>query len=462
MTERNMKLALEEAKKVVGMIEADALTDAQKEAIIKESIANFNENVNPGWLEYRKSVSTDSAFVEWEDEGEVFKDVYGTEFIDCLGGFGIYACGHGNPEIKKTVRAQLDRYCLHSQELVDPLRGYLARLLALITPGDLQYSFFTNGGAEAIEMALKLARLATGGKWYISTVNAFHGKSMGAISLGGKAAYREDYIPMIQQVQHVEYGNAAATEAAVKNLIAVGEKVAAIIVEPIQGEGGVIIPPEGYLKELRRIADEYGCCLIFDEIQTGMGRTGTMWRCDHEGVTPDIMTYGKASSGGIVPITGIIARPWTYEKSGVGTGTEGKMFDNPWILGSPTFGGNPLACAAFISTIRFMLENDIPGEMAKKGDYYMKGLAKLQEKYPTVLKAIRGAGMLICMEFPEAEVGYEVTKGLFARKVMTAGTLVNAKTVRIEPPATQSYETIDRVLAALDESIADVKKEFNL
>ncbi len=457
-----MKLALEEAKKVVGMIEADALTDAQKEAIIKESIANFNENVNPGWLEYRKSVSTDSAFVEWEDEGEVFKDVYGTEFIDCLGGFGIYACGHGNPEIKKTVRAQLDRYCLHSQELVDPLRGYLAKILAMITPGDLQYSFFTNGGAEAIEMALKLARLATGGKWYISTVGAFHGKSMGAISMGGKAAYREDYIPMIQQVQHVEYGNAAATEAAVKNLIAVGEKVAAIIVEPIQGEGGVIIPPEGYLKELRRIADDYGCCLIFDEIQTGMGRTGTMWRCDHEGVTPDIMTYGKASSGGIVPITGIIARPWTYEKSGIGTGTEGKMFDNPWILGSPTFGGNPLACAAFISTIRFMLENDIPGEMAKKGDYYMKGLAKLQEKYPTVLKAIRGAGMLICMEFPEAEVGYEVTKGLFARKVMTAGTLVNAKTVRIEPPATQSYETIDRVLTALDESIAEVKKEFNL
>ncbi len=462
MTERNMKLALEEAKKVVGMIEADALTDAQKEAMIKESIANFNENVNPGWLEYRKSVSTDSAFVEWEDEGEVFKDVYGTEFIDCLGGFGIYACGHGNPEIKKTVRAQLDRYCLHSQELVDPLRGYLARLLALITPGDLQYSFFTNGGAEAIEMALKLARLATGGKWYISTVGAFHGKSMGAISMGGKAAYREDYIPMIQQVQHVEYGNAAATEAAVKNLIAVGEKVAAIIVEPIQGEGGVIIPPEGYLKELRRIADEYGCCLIFDEIQTGLGRTGTMWRCDHEGVTPDIMTYGKASSGGVVPITGIIARPWTYEKSGVGTGTTGKMFDNPWILGSPTFGGNPLACAAFISTIRFMLENDIPGEMAKKGEYYMKGLAKLQEKYPTVLKDIRGAGLLICMEFPEAEVGYEVTKGLFARKVMTAGTLVNAKTVRIEPPATQSYETIDKVLEALDGAIADVKKEFNL
>ena len=462
MTVRNEKLALEEAKRVVGYIESETLSEADKKAIHDDSIANFNENVNPGWLEYRKSVSTDSAFVEWEDDNEVFRDLNGTEFIDCLGGFGIFACGHGNPEIRKTVQAQLNRYSLHSQELVDPLRGYLAKILAMITPGDLQYSFFCNGGAEAVEMALKLARLATGGRWYISTVGAFHGKSMGAISMGGKGAYREDYIPMIQQVQHVEYGNADATEAAIKNLQTVGEKVAAIIVEPVQGEAGVIIPPDGYLKRLREIADQYGVALIFDEIQTGLGRTGTMWRCDHEGVCPDIMTFGKASSGGLVPITGIIARPWTYEKSGVGTGTEGKMFDNPWILGSPTFGGNPLACSAFISTIRYMLENDIPGQSKAKGDYYLEGLKKLQDKYPTVLTDFRGAGMLICMEFPEAEVGYEVTKNLFARKIMTAGTLVNAKTVRIEPPITQTYETIDKVLAALDESLAVVKDEFKL
>ncbi|MDO4517572.1 MAG: putrescine aminotransferase [Bacillota bacterium] len=462
MTERNIAKALEEAKKVVGLIEAEELTEEQKKAIITESISNFNENVNPGWLEYRKSVSTDSAFVEWEDEGDVFRDVYGTEFIDCLGGFGIYACGHGNPEIKKTVRAQLDRYCLHSQELVDPLRGYLANILGLITPGDLQYSFFCNGGAEAVEMALKLARLATGGRWYISTTGAFHGKSMGAISMGGKAAYREDYIPMIQQVQHVKYGDADAVRVAIENLEIVGEKVAGIIVEPIQGEAGVMIPPEGYLKALREIADDHGVALIFDEIQTGLCRTGTLWRCDYEGVTPDIMTFGKASSGGLVPITGIIARPWTYEKSGCGTGAEGKMFDNPWILGSPTFGGNPLACSAFIATVKFMLENDLAKMSKEKGDYYLAGLQKLHDKYPTVLTTFRGSGMLICMEFPEAEVGYNVTKELFAHHVMTAGTLVNAKTVRIEPPITQSYETIDKVLVALDDSLAKTKEAFNL
>ena len=462
MTARNMQRALEEAKKAVAIIESDELTSEQKQTIQKDAIEYFNENYNPGWLEYRKSVSTDSAFIEWEDEGDVFRDLNGTEFIDCLGGFGIFACGHGNEEIRRTVLAQMKRYSLHSQELVDPLRGYLAHLLAMITPGDLQYSFFTNGGAEAIEMALKLARLATGGRWFISTVGAFHGKSMGAISVGGKGSYREDYIPMVQQVQHVRYGDAEAARVAIENLQAVGEKVAAIIVEPIQGEGGVIIPPDGYLKELRKVADDLGVALIFDEIQTGLGRTGTMWRCDCEDVTPDIMTFGKASSGGLVPITGIIARPWTYEKSGIGTGQEGKMFSNPWILGSPTFGGNPLACAAFISTIRYMLENDLPAKSKAKGEKYMAGLRKLHEKYPTVLTDCRGAGMLMAMEFPTDEIGHEVTKALFKRHVMVAGTLVNAKTVRIEPPLTQADETIDKVLAALDEALAEVKEMYGL
>jgi len=453
MTACNKKAALEQARRIVNYIEKPELTKEEKDLIVKESISNFNENVNPGWLEYRKSVSTDATFVEWTDSVDHFEDLYGTEFIDCLGGFGIFTCGHRNPEILKTVKAQLDRYALHSQELIDPLRGYLANTLAQITPGDLQYCFFTNGGAEAVEMALKLARLATGGRYYISTIGAFHGKSYGAISMGGKGAYREDYLPMIQQVQHVEYGNAEAMETAIKNLHTVGEKVAGVIIEPIQGEAGVIIPPAGYLTAVRAICDKYGVAMIVDEIQTGMGRCGTMWRCEVEDVTPDIMTYGKAFGGGIMPITGIIARPNMWGQ---------KLIDNPWILGSPTFGGNPLACSAALSTIKYMLENDIPGQAKEKGEYFMVKLEALKKKYPTVLKEIRGAGLLICMEFPEAEVGYEITKGLFQRKVMTAGTLVNAKTVRIEPPAVLSYEKIDIVMERLEESIVDAKKAFNL
>ncbi|MGG7149924.1 putrescine aminotransferase [Clostridium neonatale] len=444
---------IEDLEKVIGYIKSDRLSDAEKETITKQTVNYFDNYVSPGWLKYRKSVSTNAAVVEWSDEGAYCSGLYGEKFIDCLGGFGIYTCGHRNEEILDVVKAQLDHQALHSQELLDPLRGYLAKAVADITPGDLEYCFFTNGGAEAVEMALKLARIATGGRWYISTVGAFHGKSMGAISMGGKSTYRVPYTPMVQQVQHVEYGNAEDMRKAIRNLHAVGEKVAAVILEPIQGEAGIIVPPEGYLKEVREICDEYGLALIFDEIQTGMGRTGTMWRCEAEGVTPDIMTFGKAFGGGILPITGIICRPkmWTQE-----------LVDNPWLLGSPTFGGNPVCCSAAIATIKYMLENDVPGMCKEKGEYLKEGLEKLREKYPTVIDDVRGTGLMLAVEFCTSDVGYSVAKGMFARGVMTAGTLVNAKCVRFEPAAVISKEDMDSVIERMDAALADSKKEFNL
>ena len=441
---------LKESSRILDYILKDELADEDKDRIVSDSIDNFNNHVNPGWLEYRKSVSTDATFVEWEDSQETFKDTHGNEFIDCLGGFGVYTAGHRNPEIVKAVQAQLNRYALHSQELVDPLRGYLAKLVAMSTPGDLQYAFFCNGGAEAVEMALKLARLASGKHYYISTVNGFHGKSLGAVSVTGKGTYRKPYLPIIQGVQHVEFGNADAAEAAIKNLIAVGETVAGMIVEPIQGEAGIVLPPEGYLQRLREICDQYGVFLIFDEIQTGMGRTGTLWACEGYGVVPDIMAFGKAFGGGVMPITGIIARPhlWTDE-----------LKENPWVLGSPTFGGNPLACAAAIAALKFTIENDLPGQIREKGDYFMEKLFGLQKKHP-ILVDVRGKGFLIGLEYPTPEMGWAVSKGLFKRGVMTGGTLNNAKVNRIEPPGILSYETIDIIIERLDETLAEVAEEF--
>ncbi|MDR3584490.1 MAG: putrescine aminotransferase [Desulfosporosinus sp.] len=444
--------ALKELDRALGYIMSKELKDEDKGRIVADAIENYNTYINPGWLKYRKSISTNAAFVEWMDDDSYFYDVYGEKFIDCLGGFGIYMCGHRNPEILKAVEAQLHRQALHSQELLDPLRGYLAKAVAEITPGDLQYCFFTNGGAEAVEMALKLARIATGGRWYISTVGGFHGKSMGALSMGGKDTYRIPYLPIVQQVQHVEYGVAADVRKAIKNLTTVGEKVAAVILEPIQGEAGIIIPPEGYLKEVREICDEYGVCLIFDEIQTGMGRTGTMFRCEAEGVTPDILTYGKAFGGGIMPITGIIARPhlWTEE-----------LQDNPWILGSPTFGGNPLACSAAIATIDFMLRHDIPRQAKEKGDYLIGKLRAVQAKYPRIISDIRGLGLMIGVEFPKSEIGYIVAKGMFARRVMTAGTLNNSKVIRFEPAATTSYEDFDIVAERFEQAVAEADTQID-
>ena len=456
--ENKNEQVIKDLDRVVRLIKTDSkdITPEEKKQMVADTLDQFDNYVSPGWLKYRKSVSSDSesgAVLEWEDEGAYCYGLNGEKFIDCLGGFGIYTCGHRNPEILEVVKAQLDHQALHSQELLDPLRGYLAKAMAEITPGDLQYCFFTNGGAEAVEMALKLARIETGGSWYISTVGAFHGKSMGAISMGGKGTYRIPYAPMVQQVQHVEYGNAEDMRKAIRNLQAVGEKVAAVILEPIQGEAGVIIPPKGYLKEVREICDEYGVALIFDEIQTGMGRTGTMWRCEAEGVTPDIMTYGKAFGGGIMPITGIICKPkmWTQQ-----------LIDNPWLLGSPTFGGNPLACSAAIATIKYMLENDIPGVCAKKGELLKAGLEKVAAEYPQVIQEVRGTGLMLAIEFHTCDIGYETSKGLFARKVMTAGTLVNAKTIRFEPTAVISEQDIKDVIERLEEACADTVKVMNL
>ena len=441
-----------EAQRILSYILKPELTEEEKNRIQADSIDNFNAHVNPGWLRYRKSVSNDAAFVEWEDSDETFRDTHGKEFIDCLGGFGVYTAGHRNEEVVAAVQAQLNRYALHSQELIDPLRGYLAKLLAMCTPGDLQYAFFCNGGAEAVEMALKLARLASGKHYFISTVNGFHGKSLGAVSVTGKGAYRKPYLPIIQGVQHVEYGNADAAEAAIKNLIAVGETVAAMIVEPIQGEAGIVLPPPDYLKKLRVICDRYEVFLICDEIQTGMGRTGAMWASEEAGITPDILIYGKAFGGGVMPITGIIARPhlWTDE-----------LQDNPWVLGSPTFGGNPLACSAAIAAIKYTLENDLPGQIRDKGLYFMEKLAKLQKQFP-ILVDVRGKGLLIGLEYPTPEIGWAVSKGLFKRGVMTGGTLNNARVNRIEPPGILRYETIDLIIQYLAETLAEVTEEFKI
>jgi putrescine aminotransferase len=445
----NYTTVSKDLEKVIGYIHANTVSEEDKELITKQTMEYFDSYVSPGWLKYRKSVSTNDAIIEWTDSDSSYVGLYGETFIDCLGGFGIFTCGHRNQEIIETVKAQLDHEALHSQELLDPLRGYLAKAMAAITPGDLQYCFFTNGGAEAVEMALKLARIATGGQWFISTVGGFHGKSMGAVSVTGKNTYRMPYTPMIQQVQHVEYGNAQDAEKAICNLRAVGEKVAAIIVEPIQGEAGVVIPPDGYLKALRTICDKYKVALIFDEIQTGMGRTGTMWRCEHEGVTPDIMAYGKAFGGGVMPITGIICRPWMWGKH---------LIDNPWLLGSPTFGGNPVCCSAAIATIKYIIDNDIPGQCAEKGQLLIEGLELLKKKYPKLIDAVRGAGLMVAVEFKHTKIGYSVAKGLFSRGVLTAGTLVNAKCVRFEPPAIITKAQIAAVIKRMDAALADTAK----
>ncbi|CEH28958.1 putrescine--2-oxoglutarate aminotransferase [Aneurinibacillus migulanus] len=440
---------LQAAEEILNFIEKKNLQPEEQRKIVDDSIYNFTNFVTEAILKHRKSVSTDFSVVEWEGEGAVFRDTKGDEYIDCLGGYGVYLLGHRHPKVVNAVKSQIDRYALHSQELVDPLRGYLSKLVAYITPGDLQHTYLVNCGTEANEMALKLARLSTGKKWFISTEKGFHGKTFGSLSASGKAAFREPYHPLVPGFQHVKYGDADAVEAAIYNLISVGETVAGVIVEPIQGEGGVNVPPADYFPRLREICDKYECLLIVDEVQTGMGRTGKMFGMDHFNVVPDIMTLGKAFGGGVMPIAAMVAKRKHW----------GKMEENPFLLGSSTFGGNPLCCSAAIAGIKTIIEEEIPRQAAEKGDYILKRLREIQSQFPDMLKEVRGVGLLIGMEFSTNEIGYELAKQLFGEKILVGGTLNNATVIRIEPPAVISYEQIDTVLNAIERNLGALAKE---
>ena len=298
---QNLTGARAESAYVLDLIGKKTLSPPEQDKVIEDSVRYWTDYVNPGFLEYRKSVSTDYTAVEWEDHGAVFRDVQGKEFIDMLGGFGIYVTGHRHPKVLKAVQEQLERQAIHSQELIDPLRTYLARLVSMITPGDLQYSFFTNSGTESIEACLKMSILTTGRHHFIGTIGAFHGKSLGSLAGTSKAMFREPFLPL-KRWTHVPFGDVDALRMIVASSDFSGDRVAAVVIEPIQGEGGINVAPPGYLAAAREICDKYGALLVFDEVQSGMGRSGKMFCCEHDGVTPDLMALGKGFGGGVMPI----------------------------------------------------------------------------------------------------------------------------------------------------------------
>ncbi|NOR25433.1 MAG: aminotransferase class III-fold pyridoxal phosphate-dependent enzyme, partial [Desulforhopalus sp.] len=275
---RDINAALSEANKMVDLIktaEAD-VTDAERQWVAESTYQNFADHINKGFLEYRKSVTEtkDFALTDWQGEGSILKDVMGREYIDMLGGFGLYSPGIRHPKIVAAAKAQLDRSPQYSQEMLDPLRAHLAKVIAKLTPGDIQYGFFANSGTEAVDGAMKLAKLYTGKSGFISTLKGFHGKSLGALSLLGKAVFRKPLLPLLNGIHQVPFGDADAVEAVLMAAEEVGDDIAGVVVEPIQGEAGAIEPPDDYWPRLREICDKYEVLLIADEVQTGFGRTG--------------------------------------------------------------------------------------------------------------------------------------------------------------------------------------------
>ena len=438
---------MKHTRRYLELIGGREMSVEEKQRFIGETVEAYERHVNRGFIGYRKSVTEAGQFaaVEWSGCGATLQDLLGRQYIDCLGGYGIFSAGVNHPKIVKAVTDQMERMALNSQELLEPWRAALAKLLAMVTPGELQNAFFINNGTDAIEGAIKLARLYTKRNTFISTLDGFHGKSMGSLSLMGKASFREPFMGGLQDVRFVPYGDADALEAELAKAAHVGTPIAAFVVEPVQGEAGGVVPPEDYLPRARELCTKHGALLIADEIQTGMGRTGTLWGVDHSGVAPDIMCLGKSIGGGVMPLSAFIAPAEIWEV----------MIPNP-IIHSTTFGGNPMACAAGIAAIEVTLEEDLPGQAAAKGEYLLRELAALRDRYPQVLVDAHGRGLLIGMEFPTDETGFRCAAGLFKRGVLVAGTYSRARTIRIEPALGIPMELLGELLTRLEDTFREM------
>ncbi|HEX6104757.1 MAG TPA: aminotransferase class III-fold pyridoxal phosphate-dependent enzyme [Gemmatimonadales bacterium] len=438
---------LEHTRRYLDLIGGREMSLEEQQAFIGETVDAYERHVNRGFIGYRKSVTEAGQFaaVEWSGCGSILQDLLGRQYIDCLGGYGIFSAGVNHPKIVKAVTDQMRRMALNSQELLEPWRAALAKLLAMVTPGELQNAFFINNGTDAIEGAIKLARLYTRRNTFISTLGGFHGKSMGSLSLMGKASFREPFMGGLQDVRFVPYGDADALRAELEKAEQVGTPIAGFVVEPVQGEAGGVVPPDEYLPRARELCTRHGALLIADEIQTGMGRTGRLWGVDHSGVVPDIMCLGKSLGGGVMPLSAFIAPAEIWEV----------MIPNP-IIHSTTFGGNPMACAAGIAAIEVTLEEDLPGQAAAKGEFLLRELAALRERYPQVLVDAHGRGLLLGMEFPTDRIGFACAAGLFKRGVLVAGTYSRARTIRIEPALGIPMALLEEMLNRLEDTFKEV------
>lgn len=413
-----------------------------------ETIENFRYYYNASYVDVRKAAGGEAmhSAIEWTGKGSLLYDLDGSEIIDCLGSYGVYSAGIRHPKIVDAVRAQAARMPLSSQELLDPLRGALARLLGEIAPGDLQYSFFMCNGTDAVDGAMKLARLNTKKTGFISSIGGFHGKSMGSLSLMGKSKYRTPYEPLLPEVFFVPFGDANAVEEELWKASNTGKGIAAVVMEPVQGENGAMVPPDDYFPRLRELCDQYECLLIADEVQTGLGRTGKLFGVDHWGVVPDIMCLGKFLGGGVMPLSAFISTPKLWEIYN----------DNP-LLQTSTFGGNPLACAAGIAAIHVTLDEDLPGQAARKGAWLLESLRRIAANYPELVSEVRGLGLLQAIEFQKPEYGWDFCTALYDRGVLVAGTLSNAKTVRFEPALNIPDELLAKVVERSAEAMQAVK-----
>ena len=400
-------------------------------------LTRMGQTMNPGLARTFGFMGLDQP--EVHASGSWVEDASGARFLDLSSGYGVHIAGYMHPRLVEVAVGTLTHgMALSSRVLLSEPAIRLAEHLRDLTPGDLTFSFFVNSGAEAVEAALKFARISTGKSRIVATVGAFHGKTMGALSVSGREVYRRPFEPLLPDVVHVPFGDADALANAVT------DETAAVIVEPIQGEGGVIVPPEGYLTRVRQICDRYGARMIADEVQTGLGRTGHLWAVEHEGVVPDYLCAAKGLGGGLVPIGAVVGRPDAMA-----------FFDTMPLIHTSTFGGGPLAATVAVATLELITEERLPDRARRLGARAKERLEAIQVAYPNVIGAVRGRGLMLGIEMRGEGLAGMVMAGLFRRHVLAVHTLNNERVLRFLPPLVIGEDDLALGLDAIEDAVRE-------
>jgi acetylornithine/LysW-gamma-L-lysine aminotransferase len=362
-------------------------------------------------------------------QGVLVWDINNKEYIDCMGGYGVALVGHRNPRVVSAIKSQLEKIITVHTSLYNKTREEFLENLINVAPKGLSNVHLGNSGTEAVEAAIKFARKYTGKSGMIAMTGSYHGKSMGSLSLTFNPKYRKSFMPLVEKVSFAQFGDIEALKSKID------KDTAFVIMEPIQGEGGIHVAPDGFLQDVRKVCDQNGILLIFDEIQAGLGRTGKMWACDHWNTAPDIMCLAKGIAGG-VPMSATLVKPEVLAAMGKGEH-------------SSTFGGNPLSCAAGIATLQALTEDGLVDNAARVGKIFREGLEKLKQKHG-VIREIRGKGLMIGIEMK-----FEVKDILFDG--ISEGVLLlysGRNVLRLLPPLVISEEEIKKVLEVLDKLFA--------
>jgi putrescine aminotransferase len=393
-------------------------------------LARYGAHVNTSLASLARMVATP---VEERSAGTKVYGSDGRTYLDC-GGFGVFLLGHSHPVVVDAVRRQLERNPLATRLFLNAELAGAAEDLVAVAPAGLDYAFFTNSGAEATELGLKLARLA-GRTRVVAAHGGFHGKTLGALSVTGRAQYRDPFAPLLPDVEFIDFGDVAALEKA----LSVQGAHTAVILEPVQAEGGVRLPPPGYLRQVRRACTAAGAVLILDEIQTGLGRLGSWWGADLAGITPDVLLSGKILGGGVMPVGAVLATPELFAP----------LNADP-LLHSSTFAGSPIAAAAVSATLEVLRTEGIVERAGVLGTQVQAmATAALDAHCPHLVSDVRGQGLLIGLDFHTAEAATEFMIGLLEADVIPSYSLNSSNVLRLTPPALLDAADLDQLAGAL-------------